>query len=335
LAIFGAIVVVAAIILNFVLEPGGDEAVAPPTAAPAKQAPATAAIPKSTKPTNVPTFDVVRINPKGDTVMAGRAKPGSKVEIYDGDKLIGEVTADARGEWVFVPDKPLPPGNRELSLVMIDKDGNRIKSESVVMLAVPKPGTTVAGAPSTSPEQPLALKVPRSGLGGSVVLQRPRADGSVPGPLTVDTIDYDDLGNLDNSGHAEAGAQVYLYLNNEFLGHATAGTSNGDGISVGVWREKPEKRAAPGVYTLRADQVDKSGKVMARIEVVFARSVPLTDVKPGSFVVVESGNSLWRLARRAYGTGLNYTVIYKANKNQIKDADLIYPGQVFSLPSIN
>lgn len=332
LAIFGAIVVIAAIVLNFVLEPSDEETAGPPPkTSPASPPPATKS--EAAKPVIVPTFDVVRINPQGDTVMAGRAKPGAKVLIYDGDKVIGEVTADARGEWVFVPEKPLPPGNRELSLVMIDENGNRIKSENVVMLAVPEPGTTVAGKPSATPEQPLALKVPRSGVGGSVVLQRPRGEGGMPGNLTVDTVDYDDAGHLDIAGHAEKGAIIHLYLNNDFLGRATAAAEAGS--ALGVWREKPDKQVAPGVYTLRADQVAEGGKVVARIEVVFARSVPLINIKPGSFVVVESGNSLWRIARRAYGSGLNYTVIYNANKNQIKDQDLIYPGQVFTLPSIN
>ncbi len=89
------------------------------------------------------------------------------------------------------------------------------------------------------------------------------------------------------------------------------------------------------MYTVRADHVDEKGKVISRIEVIFARSVPLTGVKPGTLVVIESGNSLWRIARKTYGTGFRYTVIYEANKKQIKDPNLIFPGQVFSLPSVN
>jgi nucleoid-associated protein YgaU len=328
LAILGAIVVVAAIALNFVLEtPDGEEAAGSPSATGPRTAPPAAR--DSAGPVNGPTFDVVRINPQGDAVMAGRAKPGAKVEIYDGDKLIGEVTADARGEWVFVPDTPLAPGNRELSLVMIDEDGTRIRSENVVVLAVPEPGEAVAGTPGATPDRPLVLMVPRQGAGGSQVLQRPHGGDAAAGMLSVDTVDYDDDGKLDISGHAAQDANVHLYLDNDFLGRATAGGG------AGAWRHRPEKRAAEGVHTLRADQVAKDGTVEARIEVVFARAVPLTGVKPGTFVVVEAGNSLWRIARNTYGSGLNYTVIYDANKNQIKDEDLIYPGQVFALPSIN
>ena len=96
----------------------------------------------------------------------------------------------------------------------------------------------------------------------------------------------------------------------------------------------PDEVVPPGMYKLRADQVDNNGKVTARREVVFARSVPLTNVKPGTLVVVEPGNSLWRIARKTYGSGFKFTVIYQENRDQIKNADLIFPGQVFSLPAL-
>ncbi len=47
---------------------------------------------------------------------------------------------------------------------------------------------------------------------------------------------------------------------------------------------------------------------------------------------MQPGQNLWRLARRAYGAGIRYTVIFLANRDQIRDARLIYPGQVFATP---
>jgi nucleoid-associated protein YgaU len=52
-------------------------------------------------------------------------------------------------------------------------------------------------------------------------------------------------------------------------------------------------------------------------------------------VAIVPGNSLWRIAQQIYGEGLRYTVIYEANRTQIKDPNLIYPGQVFLLPKTN
>ena len=48
--------------------------------------------------------------------------------------------------------------------------------------------------------------------------------------------------------------------------------------------------------------------------------------------VVSRGDSLWRISRAAYGAGLRYAVIYKANRDQIRNPNRIYPGQTFALP---
>ena len=263
-----------------------------------------------------PTFDVVRVNPQGDTVIAGRAWPGSTVVILDNGKPIGEVKADARGEWVFIPKKPLPPGDRKLGLEMRIEGKAPVLSDQIVMLTVPE------GA-----DRPLAVMVPRSGKGATTVLQKPGPPG-VDFKLTVDAVDYDDAGSLSISGKSAPDAAIQLYLDNVFIGRAKAEPG-------GLWSVSPEAKAKPGLYTLRADQVDKKGKVVARVEFPFSLAQPIKSLAAGAFIVVQPGNSLWRLARRTYGAGLRYSVIYKANKKQIKDPNLIYPGQVFSLPPTN
>ena len=49
-------------------------------------------------------------------------------------------------------------------------------------------------------------------------------------------------------------------------------------------------------------------------------------------IVVQKGNSLWRIARKTLGGGVFYTEIYKNNLRKIKNPNLIYPGQVFNIP---
>lgn len=65
----------------------------------------------------------------------------------------------------------------------------------------------------------------------------------------------------------------------------------------------------------------------------FQRSAVTPDVLAGGSIVVQPGHSLWRIARQTYGGGVLYTLIYTANAEQIRDPDLIYPGQVFQLPT--
>ncbi|NQV82696.1 MAG: LysM peptidoglycan-binding domain-containing protein [Rhodospirillales bacterium] len=273
----------------------------------------------------LPAFDVVRIGPKGNTVIAGRAKPGSTVVILDNGKPIGEVIADARGDWVFVPDKPLSPGSRELSLKMILPGGEQVISDNVVVLVVPERGKDIAGRDTQETTNALAFKTPRAG-GPSTLLQHPT--GPPAKGLRIETLDYDDAGRLVISGRAEPKALVSVYLDNAFIGRATA---NADGL----WRLRPQTAIKPGLYTLRADQTDAKGKVMARVSIPFSRAEPISDAHPEPFIIVQPGNSLWRMARRAYGEGTRYTTIFQANKDQIKNPDMIFPGQVFALPVTN
>ena len=47
---------------------------------------------------------------------------------------------------------------------------------------------------------------------------------------------------------------------------------------------------------------------------------------------VVAGDSLSKIAKRFYGDASKWKLIHEANKDQIKDPDLIHPGQVFTIP---
>lgn len=49
---------------------------------------------------------------------------------------------------------------------------------------------------------------------------------------------------------------------------------------------------------------------------------------------VKKGDCLWNIAKKFYGNGSKYTVIYNANKSKIKNPNLIYPGQVLTIPAL-
>jgi len=344
-----------------------------------------------------PSFDLVRINPLGDVVIAGRAAPGAEVTIREGDKDIGKVKADSRGEWVLIPEKPLPFGSRELSAVAKTPAGAKVESARKLLVVVPEPGKDIAGRPSKRPSGSLAMLVPREGGVGTTVLQKPsspvsgvaatptaRRPSSVaametpptvpetaaaekalaqppspvletaaavqpiaqppspaqetaaaepppaarPSALSIDAVDYDDTGKVSLSGRAPPKSRVQVYLDKKLVGVGTA-------AEKGEWRVAPEKKVAAGLYDLRVDQVHESGRVIARVKTRFVRAKPLVALPGDSVVFVQPGNSLWRIARRNYGRGIQYTVIYEANRRQIGDPSLIYPGQVFVLPQVN
>lgn len=313
------------------------------TAASAKPAPPAkpAQAPEQAKPA-APSFDVVRVAPDGATVMAGRAAPGSEVTVTDGGSPVASAKADQRGEWVMLPDKPLAPGTRELNLTETRPGAETpVPADKVVVVMVPDPAPKPAAESATesAPTAPVAVAIPRDGLagtpptmGGSSLLQAPPVPDNgappPPGGVSVETMDYDPAGRVALGGRAAPNSAVQLYLDNILVGSAHTDPK-------GNWRLTPEKLIDPGVYTLRADQVTQGGKVVARAELPVQVSAMPAASTDGRNVVVQPGNSLWRLARRTYGDGMLYTTIYTANREQIRNPDLIYPGQIFALPQVN
>ncbi|MBK17218.1 MAG: peptidoglycan-binding protein [Rhodospirillaceae bacterium] len=292
---------------------------------------------KKSKPDKKPSFDVVRVNPQGDAVIAGRAAPNSRVTVKSGEKEIGSVKSDSRGEWVLVPKKPLPSGSRELSLQSQSPSGTETTSDKKVVLVVPEKGKDISGQDNPKKVGALAVLVPKKGQGPSVVIQKPggrkainrsQNGASVDRSLSIEAIDYDDLGKVTVNGKSAPNGRLHIYIENELVGSTVADAK-------GLWHVSPKERLAPGLYTLRADSVNKAGKVISRVETRFARTAPVKEKPAKGVVLVKSGNSLWRIARQAYGSGTQYTVIYEANREQIRDPDLIFPGQVFFVPKVN
>jgi hypothetical protein len=72
---------------------------------------------------DLPTLDVVRVEPDAPPVLAGRAAPGSELIVLDNGAPIGTATADVNGEWALVSDAPLPAGRHEFSLALKTPDG--------------------------------------------------------------------------------------------------------------------------------------------------------------------------------------------------------------------
>jgi len=293
-----------------------------------------------------PQFDVVRVEPSGSLIAAGRASPGSLVELRSGDLVLDRVEADERGEWVMLPETHLPVGDHELEL-LAHLDGNEHRGAGAVVISLAPtlidsaqddrrassgqepeeeaPASAVAGAPEVQ-AGPLAVLLPDDLEEAPLVLQGPR-EGLTVGELTLESLSYDRDGQLTIDGRVTPGrGRVFVYIDNEYVDRAS-------GDDAGRWRSQPEEPVAEGLHHLRLDQVDGAGRVLARLETPFVRSDFVGGLSAeGRFVVVQPGNSLWRIARGSYGRGIQYTLIFEANRDQIRDADLIYPGQIFLIP---
>ena len=151
--------------------------------------------------------------------------------------------------------------------------------------------------------------------------------------IALDSISYDEDGQVMLFGRSNPMAYLRIYLDN-----APVLLVRPD--DDGNWKTLLSN-VDPGVYTLRIDQVNAAGKVISRLETPFKKESPqkllthIQDTKTEArinVVTVQPGYTLWAIARKRYGRGILYVRVFEANRDKIRDPDLIYPGQVFDLP---
>ncbi|XYD11543.1 Ig-like domain-containing protein [Methylobacterium sp. NMS12] len=361
-----------------------------------------------------PRFDIVRVEPNGDAVVAGRGAPDAAIEMLVDGKPVARAKADANGQFAIVPPA-LPAGASTLRLRMTGADGRATESQQsvavdvapgrdrqpLVALTAPDAATVVLSQPGATAD---AKGGPGSGTGPStrtapvtraadaVPAGRPtgsgetrEAAGSGSGSTRIASVDVQGNGRLFVTATGAPGARIQLYLNDTLIAPGSIGPDGRATFTIG-------RGIRPGQYQVRIDQVDPAtGKVASRAAVPLSvpeptqvaaretaepapspaqsggrdqaardgagRDRPATASPPaaisnprmadmaepdrvGAVFVPEistaritRGDNLWRISQRTYGRGERYTVIYDANQNQIRDPDLIYPGQIFVLPT--
>ncbi len=329
----------------------------PPIVPPAAEAPPpTAPAPVDKAQTQTaslePAFDIVNVAPSGEAVIAGRAAPNEKVELRDAGKTVAEATADASGQFVIVPPA-LTPGDHSLSLAAnTDKGQPAVSSPVAVSVPAPEVKTGVAaGPPEAKPT--VAAAVPAN----------PRTEPSVLGTRTLATpapvsgariaiqsVEADAPGGLVAKGSAQPNTTLRLYLNQADLAEAKT-------QSDGRWSLTIKGGMSPGGYVIQADEINPSGAtVVASANTPFeypdmpagpalqaaaapASAEPSSAPSPADPVIasvqtkrVATGHTLWALSQSYYGDPTRYPAIVDANRAQIHNPNLIYPGEVFVVP---
>lgn len=205
--------------------------------------------------------------------------------------------------------------------------------------ASPEPAVT-----ESSPETAVQRTGPGEDVPAGPPPDGPQRDGAPDErqpDVAIETVEAEDTGRLQITGRSDPGSSVRAYAGGKPVGDARAD-------ETGRWEIRGERPLGPGRYPIRADRLDEEdGRPTARAEVTFDRGsgeetviglmpVPTSrafaDDAGARRLIVQRGDSLWRISRRIYGDGLRFTIIYQANDGQIRDPDLIYPGQIFALP---
>ncbi len=212
-----------------------------------------------------------------------------------------------------------------MSSVLSTGEGASAESSKPISVAVAEP-------PKAAPPAAEASPTPLAGAPAA-------APGAVPA-IAVKSVEVGPGGRFVARGEASPNATVRLYLSGAFVGDARTGDD-------GRWSLTVQSGMTQGAYTLRADEVRADGTVQARAEAPFdfprvssekvvAAAVPSS---PADLVLasvqtahVKSGDTLWGLSQTFYGDGSRYKLIFAANTGQIRNPNLIYPGQTFVVP---
>ena len=247
------------------------------------------------------SYIVAPISPPVTVAAAPELQPEPEAQQADASDVASE---DATITQADVPEAPLPPALPDTEeAIVVPTQPTVIESDADGVRVVQ------AGPSITTPEE-------------------------VPN-VALDAITYDPDGDVQISGRAIGDGEVQVYLDNEPV-------SASDVTQGGDWRiDLPE--IDTGVYTLRIDELNADGDVVSRVETPFKREEPedvaavlAEDTAVEGFEVavrtVQPGSTLWAIAEESLGEGIRYVEVFEANRDLIRDPDLIYPGQIFRMP---
>ncbi len=339
-----------------------------------------------------PTIDEVRVDQNGVLVVAGRAAPGSRVDVLVDGEIVTSADADDGGAFAALGSVSAKDAARSLTLRSGEGSEALVSNEEIILAPLKPPASPPVQSASTAPQeapsdgtgassdvavaavdkqQAAEKNVARVASGLESTDSNPEARASDGESLTeaaegdvsqdppdtseiavlrsdpsgvslvqkapaagveLDTIAYSEDGDVQLGGRADLKTvEIRAYLNNRAVARLPVSPD-------GNWRgEVPDVDA--GIYTLRVDALTADGSVSSRIETPFKREEPAalaaaTDDAGGPLraVTVQAGDTLWAIARERYGEGVLYVQVFEANRDAIRDPDLIYPGEVFDLP---
>lgn len=261
----------------------------------------------------------------GNTVfVAGYAEPGRFVRVYANEILLGEVRVSEAGRFLIEAEIDLPVGDYIIRADLLGSDGS-----VVARAAVPferEPGETMA---AVAPRAPVAQPFPEEpaqaaeedpsvdmaeGDEGQEASEVAAAPGDEDGEATEMAAGSQAPGVTEPEGQVEA---------------AAAGDVPADEPA-----DTAETAAEPATgETVQAELPDEASETEERMEAAAEPVLSPALERVDGAVIIRRGDNLWRISRRVYGQGVRFSTIYLANQDQIRNPDLIWPGQVFTVPA--
>ena len=254
-------------------------------------------------------FDIVRLDLKGNIIIAGKTIPDVEVQIFDGNEKLSTVISDSHGDWVWVSENQIEDGLKRFHLKYVDKSGEEHNSIENVIVNFEKDNA----------DNHKIFKVSEDSRKGVKVLNEKEIIG-----IAIDSVEHFNNGNLRIRGRSVPLSKIKIFLSENILSETFVKKD-------GFW-EINLKNIELGRYDLKFELTSQNQVIS--LETTIFNGLINSELLEKKKIIVEDGNSLWRIARKTLGGGVLYAEIYKHNRKKIKDPNLIYPGQVFNIPNI-
>ena len=253
-------------------------------------------------------FDIIRLDPKGNIIIAGKTIPDVEVQIFDGNEKLGAVVSDSHGDWVWVSENKIKDGLKRFHLKYTDRSGKEHNSIENVIVNFEK----------NNAKNHKIIKVSNDSQKGVTVLNEEEIMG-----IAIDSVEHFNDGNLRIRGRSVPLAKIKLSLSENIFSETFV-------EKKGSW-EINLNNVKLGSYDLKIE-LNVQNEILSLETSIFNGLID-SELLQKKKIIVEDGNSLWRIARKTLGGGILYAEIYKYNKKKIKDPNLIFPGQVFNIPN--
>ena len=277
-----------------------------------------------------PEIDIIKVSPDGSFVIAGKGQPNSNINILNKGDLIDSSIVDSDGNWVIVSKENLKTGDNLISIDQINNNGLVLRHKQLFITKIDE----------HKKDQPLVISVPNKNSENISIIQQPSEKQKIykvendlviqkkiksnKKIFNVKTIFFNENGFVSIQGEVNFGKRIELYINKKIMETIK--------IENSKWQYNSDTIFDYGLHDLLVVLKSDKDKILDRITFPFMRvEIPYNDV-PENFILIKPGDMLWTIAYRLYGDPFKYIQIFEENKDQITNPDLIFPGQLFSIP---
>ena len=271
------------------------------------------------KPDPTGQVAVEAVEVEGDRLfVAGAVTPRKPVRVYVDNKPVGEAVGSSDGRFLVSELFDLKPGEHHVRADVIDRrDGSVVARAEVPLLHEP------------FDERPVGDPVPEPARADARDNEAPREAPAREAAAVAATFD---AAKRETDGPQSRAVST-------LAPEAPTALESEPGVATNPTVEKRTGRAAAAVEgaSSQAAPVVAEGQPAATTALVAARTKRRARgragfLRTGTALIIKPGDNLWQISRRTYGRGVRYTTIYNANRDQIRDPNRIYIGQIFRIP---